>query len=230
MKQAKVKIGNIPAIVWDEETSTVYLYVHGKMADKESARQFAEIAKARGYQTLSFDLPRHGERKDEEMPCDIWNGIKDLASVAEYAKRNWKTINLFACSMGAFFSLHAYKNLPFGKCLFQSPIVDMEHLIHKMMAWFDVSETELKEKGKIETPVDVLDWDYYCYVKENPIESWTAPTEILYASEDNLQGRDVMESFAKNYGCELTVSEGSEHSFMQGDGPREVERWLMEHI
>lgn len=230
VKETKMKIGNIPAVVWGDEAPAVYLYVHGKMASKESARPFAQIAAEKGVQTLSFDLPRHGERKDEETACDVWNGIQDLTAVADYARQNWQNINLFACSIGAFFSLHAYKNLPLGKCLFQSPIVDMEHLIGKMMAWFGVTQAELEEKSKIETPVETLDWEYYCYVKDNPVAVWTAPTKILYASEDNLQDRNVMESFAQKHGCELTVAEGSEHSFMQGDGPQIVEQWLRNSI
>ena len=68
MKTEKFYIGNIPVIVWGEWSEKVYLYVHGKMARKEEAAEFAEIAKSSGWQTVSFDLPAHGERKDEAYP------------------------------------------------------------------------------------------------------------------------------------------------------------------
>ncbi len=57
MKTEKFYIGNIPVIVWGEWSEKVYLYVHGKMARKEEAAEFAEIAKSSGWQTVSFDLP-----------------------------------------------------------------------------------------------------------------------------------------------------------------------------
>lgn len=40
----KIKINDIPAIVWGEKSDKVYLFVHGKMSSKESAEAFAEIA------------------------------------------------------------------------------------------------------------------------------------------------------------------------------------------
>ena len=35
--------------------------------------------------------------------------VKDLKKIIEYAKKNYEEINLWACSMGAYFSLLAYK-------------------------------------------------------------------------------------------------------------------------
>ena len=70
----KIEIGNIPVIVWGEKSKKVYLFVHGKMSSKESAKTFAKIASQKGYQTISFDLPQHGERQDQKYRCDIWNG------------------------------------------------------------------------------------------------------------------------------------------------------------
>lgn len=62
---------------------------------------------------MSFDLPRHGERKDEPEPCDIWQGIKDLERIAAFAFGKWQNVNLFACSIGAFLALHAYADKTF---------------------------------------------------------------------------------------------------------------------
>ena len=95
------------------------------MSDKESAEAFAQIAESKGYQTISFDLPEHGERKNQGYRCDIWNGISDLHQISSYTFANWNFVSLFACSLGAYFSLQAYKNITFEKCLFLSPIVNM---------------------------------------------------------------------------------------------------------
>ena len=80
-----IKINNIPAIIWGEKSDKVYIHVHGKMSSKEYAENFARIADKKGYQTLSFDLPEHGERENNNYRCDIWNGIYDLTEIGDYA-------------------------------------------------------------------------------------------------------------------------------------------------
>jgi len=230
LKQERIEIQGIPALVWGEPSDKVYLCVHGKMSSKESAEGIARIAQAKDYQTISFDLPRHGERKDEENRCDIWNGIHDLTVVADYAFSRWREVNLFACSLGAFFSLHAYPEYLFQKCLFQSPILDMEYLIGQMMLWFGISEEQLEREQEIDTPIDVLSWKYYRYVKEHPIDMWKHPTSILFARKDNLQSRKVVNQFALKFGCRLTVAENSQHPFMEAEDIPLVENWLRENI
>lgn len=230
MKQERIAIQGIPALVWGEPSDKVYLCVHGKMSSKESAEGIARIAQAKNYQTISFDLPRHGERKDEENRCDIWNGVHDLTVVADYVFSRWREVNLFACSLGAFFSLHAYPEFLFQKCLFQSPILDMEYLIGQMMLWFDISEQQLEWEQEVDTPIDVLSWKYYRYVKEHPIEIWNHPTSILFAGKDNLQSREVVNQFVVKFGCRLTVAENSRHPFMEAEDIPLVENWLRENI
>ena len=55
MKTTKFYIGKIPVIIWGAKSDKVYIYVHGKMSDKESAETFAQIAENKGYQTISFE-------------------------------------------------------------------------------------------------------------------------------------------------------------------------------
>jgi uncharacterized protein len=230
MIRKNILIKNIPSIIWGKESDSVYLFVHGKMSNKESAEKFAEIATSIGYQVLSFDLPEHGERKDLDFKCDIWNGIHDLNVIGDYACCNWKNISLFGCSLGAFFSLHAYRDMKFVKCLFQSPILDMNYLIQNMFIWFDVTEESLARDKKISTPIDTLSWDYYCYVKEHPINQWISPTFILYGSLDKLQSRSCMEDFTRKFNCTLTVSEGSDHPFASEEEAKDVIKWISEYI
>lgn len=230
MRQEHIDIQGIPALVWGEPSDIVYLCVHGKMSCKESVEGLARIAEEKGYQTISFDLPQHGERQGESDRCDIWNGVHDLTVVADYVFSRWQEVSLYACSLGAFFALHAYKNYTFRKCLFQSPILDMEHLIRQMMLWFGISEQQLELEQEIDTPIDVLSWKYYQYVQKHPINMWYHPTSILFAEKDNLQSREVVDRFASKFGCQLTVAENSHHPFMEEADMPVVENWLWESI
>jgi hypothetical protein len=230
VKSKKITINNIPAIIWGKESEKVYIHVHGKMSCKEYAEKFAEVAEKKGYQTISFDLPEHGERKDSSYRCDIWNGMHDLTTIGDYAFSNWKIISLYACSLGAYFSLNSYADRKIEKCLFQSPIINMEYLIRQMFEWYHVTEDSLCVEKEINTPFEVLRWDYFQYVLKHPIKRWDIHTSILYAGKDNLQSLGVIQEFAKAHQCELTISENSEHPFMQENDISIVSSWLEENI
>lgn len=226
----KRSIGGLPAILWGKPSGKIYVYVHGKMSRKEYAEDFAVIAESKGWQTLSFDLPQHGERTDTNNRCDIWNGIHDLNVIADYAFERWDTVSLFACSLGAYFSLNAYSDRIFEKCLFQSPVVDMAWLVQHMMLWSGVSEKQLEEEREIQTEIDTLQWDYYRYIISHPIIGWDIPTSILYGGKDNLQPIESIRCFAEKFGAVLTVSEQSEHPFMAPEDRKIVDQWLCMNI
>ena len=231
MRSTALTVAGIPAILWGAPTGKGYIHVHGKLSRKEYAETFAAIAERKGYQTLSFDLPEHGERaENHEYRCDIWNGMRDLSLIADDAFSRWDEVSLFACSLGAYFSLNAYADRPLAKCLFQSPILDMESLIRRMFSWFDVTEARLREEREIATPIDPLRWDYYQYVLEHPIRKWEVPTAILYGGRDNLQDLATMRDFAGRHGCRLTVAENSEHPFMAPEDAEIVARWLWANV
>ena len=230
MEVQNIKISNIPAIIWGKKSDKVYIHVHGKMSCKEYAENFAKIAEKKGYQTLSFDLPEHGERKDSNYRCDIWNGMYDLTVIGDYAFSRWNDVSLFACSLGAYFSLNTYADRNFTNCLFQSPVLNMEYLIRQMFVWFNVTEERLRKEKEIPTPIDLLRWDYYLYVKEHPIEKWSIPTSILYGGKDNMQSVDVIQKFVKAHDCKLTISQSSDHPFMQSEDIKIVCTWLEENI
>lgn len=230
MKNQRMDISNIPAIIWGEESDKVYVFVHGKMSCKEAANDFAMIAEEKGYQTISFDLPEHGERTDKKYRCDIWNGKHDLLVIADYVFSNWKQVSLCACSLGAYFSLNAYAEKPFEKCLFQSPIVNMKYLIKQMFFWFGVTEERLYAEKEIFTPIDSLRWDYYQYIKEHPVKKWDIPTSILYGGKDTMQSLEVIQDFAEKYHCSLKISQNSEHSFMGENDKEIVRKWFEKNI
>lgn len=215
-----------------EKTDKIYIYVHGKMSSKEEAGSFAAKAAKRGYQVLSFDLPEHGDRKnDGSYRFNAWNAVSDLDIIGGYVSERWRKIGLFACSIGAYFGLLAYKTMPLCKCLFLSPILDMVKLIDNMKLRFNVSDDELREKKEIPTPQgETLSWDYYLYAKENPIVKWDAPTSILYGSADNLTERNTVDDFSKRFNCDLTVFEGGEHYFHTEEQLHFYNQWLDKNI
>ena len=69
MKTKRMNINNIPSLIWGEESWKVFIAVHGNMSNKEDEviKLLVEKVTSRGYQVLSFDLPEHGERKDDVM-------------------------------------------------------------------------------------------------------------------------------------------------------------------
>ena len=230
MLQEKLRIGEIPAILWGAPSERLYIHVHGKMSRKEYAESFAVIAAEKGFQTLSFDLPDHGERAGAGEPCDVWHGIRDLDLVADWAFGRYREVSLFACSLGAYFALNAYPSRAFGNCLFQSPIVDMRWLVERMMEWAGVTPERLEREREIPAPVDTLRWDYYQYILAHPVPAWPFRTSILYAALDDLQPEASVRAFAERNHARLTIAPDSRHPFMDPADAPIVEKWLRENM
>ena len=230
MKTERININGIPSIIWGEKSSKVFIAVHGNMSNKEDEiiKILAEKVIGKGYQLLSFDLPEHGERKnDTTYLCKVQNCVKDLKQIIEYAKLNYSEINLWACSMGAYFSLVAYKNEEIKQCLFLSPVVNMKVIIDNMMLWSNTTEEELEEKQEIKTDFgQTLYWDYYKYVKDNPIINWNKKTYILYGNKDNMQNEDIIKNFSNKFNCDLTILENGEHYFHTEEQLKFYKEWL----
>jgi hypothetical protein len=226
-----IKIKNIPAIIWGNPSDRLYVFVHGKMSRKEEAEEFAESAEKKGFQVLSFDLPQHGERINEYYQCSVQNGVEDLTIIIKYCEDRWNRISLFACSLGAYFSLVAYGHICFDKCLFLSPILNMEQLIKNMMKWFNVNEEKLAIEKEISTPMgETLSWDYCEYVKENPINKWDSPTFILYGTNDNVTERSVLDSFSQRFSCKVELVHNGEHYFQSEEQRVILNKWLINNI
>lgn len=233
MKKNIIKINNIPAIVWGDTNDKLYIAVHGNLSHKEDTviGILAHEATAKGYQVLSFDLPEHGERKDGTTPCKVQNCVHDLVEIFSYAKTRWKDLNLFACSMGAYFSLLAYHEIGFKKALFLSPVVDMGRIIRNMMMWFQVTPERLEKEGTIDTPIgQKLYWDYFCYVLDHPVNSWKVDTSILYGAKDNLVEFDTISNFTEKFHCKLEIMESGEHYFHTDEHLQRFRMWLQSHI
>ena len=230
MKTKKIKINNIPSIIWGEDSEKVFIAIHGNMSSKEDEiiKILADNIVSKNYSLISFDLPEHGDRKeDKEYLCKVQNCVKDLKTIMDYAKENYNQINIFACSMGVYFSLLAYQNEKIDLCLFLSPVVNMKHIIDNMMSSCSVTEKELEEQKEIKTDFgQTLYWDYYLYVKNNQIEIWNKKTFILYGSKDNMQSEKLIKEFSIKNNINLDILENGEHFFHTKEELKYYNDWI----
>lgn len=96
-----------------------------------------------------------------------------------------------------------------------------------MMLWSNTTEKELNEKQKIKTDFgQTLYWDYYLYVKENPITNWNKKTYILYGNKDNMQNENIIEDFSNEFNCDLTILKNGEHYFHTEEQLNFYSDWL----
>ena len=230
MKQEHMMIGDVPCILWGESAEKLYLFVHGMCGSKEEAEAFSSIVCFRGWQVLSLDLPGHGERKDDADGFVPWQVVPELGSVLEYAKERWDRIAVRATSIGAWFSLMAFAEESLERCLFVSPVPDMNRLIENRMRQEGVTEAQLQREQVIPTRSGPpLSWKYLTYVREHPIEMWESPTRILYAKNDVLTEFSVIDSFARRFHCHLTILENGEHWFHTPGQLEVLYSWIQEN-
>lgn len=231
MKEKHILLQEIPAILYGDRSESLFLYIHGKMGCKEEAAHFAEIVCPKGYQVLSIDLPGHGKRTGEMerfVPREV---VPELQAVYGFAQRRWKKISLYANSIGAYFSLLAFRESKLEKSLFVSPILDMEKLIRDMMGWAGVTREQLHQAREIPTAFgETLSWRYLTYAAEHRITKWDSPTAILYAGQDHLTARETVDDFARRFGCTITVMENGEHWFHTEEQMAVLDTWLRKEL
>lgn len=229
MKPQYFQTNAIPCALWGTESDRVLIAVHGAQSHKEDTpiRLLAETF--RGCQVISFDLPEHGDRKDNPTLCKPPICVRDLTALMDYAEARWKHVGLFAVSMGSYFSLLACGGRRIERAWFLSPVVDMGALINSIMTWFDISPERLEREGAIPTPMgQTLYWDYFCYARDHPIRRWTIPTEILTGGCDTLCDRTITAGFAERFSCRLRTAEHAEHWFHTQEDLSALELWLRE--
>lgn len=71
---------------------------------------------------------------------------------------------------------------------------------------------------------------YYCYVRENPIEQWNSPTNILYGKDDNICEIDVLSAFSKKFNCGMEIMEHGEHYFHTPEQLNFLRHWLKKYL
>lgn len=233
MEKQNLKIDDIPCVLWGQKSDKLFIATHGSMSHKTDKviEILAQEAEIKGYQTLSFDLPEHGDRKKESALCKVETCIVEFNKVFEKALDLSENISLFSCSISAYFSLMAFNNRAVKKALFLSPVLNMLEIIESMMNWFEVDEEKLRNEKEVPTPMgQTLYWDYYCYVKENPVEKWEVPTSILYGSKDELCSLAVAEDFCDKFKSKLDIFNGGEHYFHTDNQLQYYTDWLRNNI
>jgi len=230
METKKITIEGIPAIIWGKQSEKVFMHLHGKFSCKEHAKTFATIAEEYGYQTLSFDLPEHGERSaNTEYKCNVINCKHDAQIIGKFVLEHWKNISVYGCSLGAQITLQTFNDkntFNFEKVLFQSPIINMNHLIQQMFIWNGITEEQLRREKVIPTPLDTITEEQFDFFRTHPVSEWPNKTSILFGAKDNMQTRNIMEEFIQKFGGTLTVSETSEHPFMAPGDSQIFINWL----
>lgn len=192
------------------------IYIHGKGGS---------IAEAEHYKPLFPDRDVIGFDYKAETP---WEARSEFAEFFDGIDSSYDSVIIAANSIGAFFAMNADIGKKAEKAYFISPVVDMEKLISDMMAWANVTETELHRRTEIETAFgETLSWEYLCYVRENPIR-WDIPTHILYGEKDHLTSFETMSHFAGKIGATLTVMPDGEHWFHTDEQMAFLDKWIRE--
>ena len=194
------------------------LYIHGKGGSYIEAEQYGK--NCRGFDIIGVDY-------EVDYPWVVENKI--IAVYTDIAKE-YDSVYVLANSIGAYFAMHVLQNSKIERALFISPILDMEKLILTMMSWTNVTEQELYEKKEIPTSFgETLSWKYLCFVREHPI-TWNIPTKILYAGQDDLTSREIVDNFIRSHNAELTVMENGEHWFHTEEQIAFLDNWMSEAI
>ena len=192
----------------------IVIYVHGKGGSAQEAEH---------YGTLFPDAEVVGFDYRAQTP---WEAKEEFLRVCAGQRERCGSLVRVANSIGAYFSMCASAETLIDRAYFISPIVDMEKLICKMMAWAGVTEQELAEKSEIPTEFgETLSWNYLCYVREHPLH-WRVPTCILYGGRDSLTSPETVTAFAERTGAELTVMPDGEHWFHTQRQLQFLDSWI----
>lgn len=192
----------------------IVIYVHGKGGSAQEAEH---------YGTLFPDAEVVGFDYRAQTP---WEAKEEFLRFFAGQRERCGSLMLVANSIGAYFSTCASAETLIDRAYFISPIVDMEKLICKMMAWAGVTEQELAEKSEIPTEFgETLSWNYLCYVREHPLH-WGVPTCILYGGRDSLTSPETVTAFAERTGAELTVMPDGEHWFHTQRQLQFLDSWI----
>ena len=205
MRAEPFSLGGMPALRWGRPSRQGILYLHGQGGSKAEAAFFAAAAADAGWQTVSVDLPGHGDRESEAAALVPWQVVPELRCALAELRGRWDRVGLFGSSLGAWFGLLAYPDAPLAA---------------------GVSEERLAQEGRIPTTFgQTLSWEYLRYVRTHPARRWRTPTAILYGARDHLTDRETVEAFAARNGCRLTVEEAGEHWFHTPEQLAVVDRW-----
>lgn len=190
------------------------LYFHGKGGSSDEANYYKKFFPAD--EVIGIDYKKN---TPQETKIEFQNFYDDIA-------KNFEKIIVIANSIGAYFVMNALAEKNIERAFFISPIVDMEKVIKNLMQICGVSEKILAEKKIISTDFgENLSWEYFCYVKKNPI-AWKVPTEILYGEKDNFTTLETMTNFAEKNNFSITIMKEGEHFFHTAEQMQFLDAWF----
>lgn len=108
MRAELFSLGGMPALRWGRPSRRGILYLHGQGGSKAEAAFFAAAAADAGWQTVSVDLPGHGDRESEAAALVPWQVVPELRCALAELRGRWDRVGLFGSSLGAWFGLLAY--------------------------------------------------------------------------------------------------------------------------
>lgn len=163
----------------------------------------------------------------DKIPAVLYGGNSENCFLYIHGKLGFKE----EAEMFARIAVQSFDGSEFEKCLFVSPVLDMEKLIQNMMQWAGVSEQRLEAESLIPTDFgETLSWKYYEYAKAHPITKWQCPTYILYGEQDNMTAQDTAGGFAEKFHSSLTVMKNGEHWFHTPEQLDVLNQWVKECI
>lgn len=197
-----------------ENRNPLVLYIHGKDGTADEAAHYKSLFP--GYDVVGLDY----------HAATPWEAREEFPSALQALCPEQRPVLLIANSIGAYFAMCALPQEKIERAYFISPIVDMEKLISDMMCWAHVAESDLQEKGTIETAFgETLSWPYLCYVRSHPVQ-WHVATEILYGQQDLLTSVETISAFAKDEQRGLTIMENGEHWFHTPEQMAFLDDWI----
>ncbi len=113
------------------------IYIHGKGGNAEEAIHYKPLFSNCDVIGLDYTAQFPWEAK-EEFPL-LFNSIY----------RNYKTVEVIANSIGAYFAINALSNQQIEKAYFISPVVDMERLIaDSTNVYYELMKPSIEQKQK----------------------------------------------------------------------------------
>ena len=89
MRAEPFSLGGMPALRWGRPSRRGILYLHGQGGSKAEAAFFAAAAADAGWQTVSVDLPGHGDRESEAAALVPWQVVPELRCALAELRGRW---------------------------------------------------------------------------------------------------------------------------------------------
>ena len=194
------------------------IYIHGKGGNAEESEHYRKL------------FPDHDVIGFAYRAQTPWDAKDEFTDYFIKISNNYNSVTLISNSIGAYFAMNADIGEKVENAFFISPVLDMEKLIKDMMTWANVTENELRQKKEIMTSFgETLSWEYYCYVRKNPI-TWSVPTHILYGEKDNVTSIETVKQFSEKTGAVLHVMPDGEHWFHTPEQMAYLDQWLLQTL